>query len=129
MARRLPQFPCRSIPANFHLSVDRILLCSDFIRVICLLKLPLILHRIHQHPLKRWTVENATKLGLKGWVWNRANGSVEALFSGDADKVEAGLERFRTWPSCAIITKFDAKPSDEDPGTGFERRPHGQLVQ
>ncbi|MBA0558437.1 hypothetical protein Golob_015454, partial [Gossypium lobatum] len=30
---------------------------------------------------RNWTIENATQLGLKGWVRNRKDGSVEALFS------------------------------------------------
>ncbi|KAL4592154.1 hypothetical protein LXL04_005140 [Taraxacum kok-saghyz] len=34
-----------------------------------------------------WALENATELGLKGWVM-QVGGPVEALFSRDADKVE-----------------------------------------
>jgi len=30
---------------------------------------------------RNWTVENAEQLGVKGWVRNRRDGSVEALFS------------------------------------------------
>ncbi|KAK4348489.1 hypothetical protein RND71_031244 [Anisodus tanguticus] len=35
-----------------------------------------------------WTVENAKQSGLKGWVRNRRDGSVEALFSGSPEKVQ-----------------------------------------
>ena len=34
------------------------------------------------------TRDTAIKLGLKGWVRNMPDGSVEALFEGEADKVE-----------------------------------------
>ncbi|KAK3000559.1 hypothetical protein RJ639_020959 [Escallonia herrerae] len=35
---------------------------------------------------RNWTIDNATDLGLKGWVRNRRDGSVEALFLGDSAK-------------------------------------------
>ncbi|XP_071700228.1 uncharacterized protein [Rutidosis leptorrhynchoides] len=71
---------------------------------------------------RNWTVENATELGLKGWVRNRRDGSVEALFSGSADKVAEMQERCRRGPPSAIVTGLDVNPSTEDPGIGFERR-------
>lgn len=37
---------------------------------------------------RNWTVENATKRGLTGWVRNRLDGTVEALFAGPKDQVE-----------------------------------------
>ncbi|XP_076915838.1 uncharacterized protein LOC143575318 [Bidens hawaiensis] len=70
-----------------------------------------------------WTVQNATELGLKGWVRNRRDGSVEALFSGSADKVGEMQERCRRGPPSAMVTSLNVNPSTEDPGTGFERRP------
>ncbi|KAK3022072.1 hypothetical protein RJ639_047340 [Escallonia herrerae] len=39
---------------------------------------------------RNWTIDNATDLGLKGWVRNRRDGSVEALFSGYSAK-QSGL--------------------------------------
>nr|XP_043612660.1 acylphosphatase [Erigeron canadensis] len=69
-----------------------------------------------------WTVQNANELGLKGWVRNRRDGSVEALFSGAADKVGEMQERCRRGPPSAMVTGLNVNPSTEDPGTGFERR-------
>nr|GEU95573.1 acylphosphatase-like isoform X1 [Tanacetum cinerariifolium] len=69
-----------------------------------------------------WTVQNATELGLKGWVRNRRDGSVEALFSGSAEKVGEMQERCRRGPPSAMVTGLDVNPSTEDPGIGFERR-------
>jgi acylphosphatase len=37
---------------------------------------------------RNWTVESATKRGLTGWVRNRTDGTVEAVFAGPKDKVD-----------------------------------------
>ncbi|TYH77217.1 hypothetical protein ES332_D04G137800v1 [Gossypium tomentosum] len=73
--------------------------------------------------LKRnWTIENATQLGLKGWVRNRRDGSVEALFSGTPDSVEKMEQRCRRGPPAAMVTGLQVFPSNDDPGTGFQRK-------
>ncbi len=50
-----------------------------------------------------WTVDNARALGLSGWVRNRRDGSVEALFVGRAAAVEEMLARCRTGPRAARV--------------------------
>ncbi|KAK6943862.1 Acylphosphatase-like domain [Dillenia turbinata] len=70
-----------------------------------------------------WTVENAKELGLKGWVRNKRDGSVEALFSGNSDSIQEMEQRCRGGPRAAMVTGLDVFPSDEDPGSGFQRRP------
>ncbi|KAF2312174.1 hypothetical protein GH714_028373 [Hevea brasiliensis] len=72
---------------------------------------------------RNWTVENATQLGLKGWVRNRRDGSVEALFAGDSDKVQEMEKRCRRGPPAAKVTAFQVFPCDDDPGTVFQRKP------
>lgn len=69
-----------------------------------------------------WTVENANQLGLKGWVRNRRDGSVEALFSGNPDAVHDMEERCRRGPPAAIVTGLEVSRSSDDPGTGFLRK-------
>ncbi|KAM7531679.1 hypothetical protein LguiB_035089 [Lonicera macranthoides] len=71
---------------------------------------------------RNWTVENATELGLKGWVRNRRDGSVEALFSGSSSKVEEMEQRCRRGPRDAMVTGIEVLPCTDDPGSGFERR-------
>ncbi|KAL6998204.1 acylphosphatase [Sarracenia purpurea var. burkii] len=71
---------------------------------------------------RNWTVENATELGLKGWVRNRRDGSVEALLSGSADKVQEMEQRCRRGPPDAMVTGLELFPCSDDPGTRFERR-------
>ena len=52
---------------------------------------------------RSWTVETATAFGLSGWVRNKADGTVEALFVGTPDAVEAMVTaswegpRLRRW--------------------------------
>ncbi|MGV8074772.1 MAG: acylphosphatase [Syntrophobacteraceae bacterium] len=41
---------------------------------------------------RAYTRDAAVKEGLSGWVKNMADGKVEALFEGDADKVERLIE-------------------------------------
>ncbi|PKA62722.1 acylphosphatase [Apostasia shenzhenica] len=71
-----------------------------------------------------WTVQNARELGLRGWVRNRRDGSVEAVFSGDPDAVQDMVERrCRVGPPAATVTGIASFPWNEDPGQGFQRRP------
>ncbi|GAB2272313.1 hypothetical protein Dimus_007133 [Dionaea muscipula] len=70
-----------------------------------------------------WTVENATQLGLNGWVRNRRDGSIEALFSGKPEAVDEMQRRCRHGPPAAVVTGYEAFPWSDEPGTGFERKP------
>ncbi|KNA12187.1 hypothetical protein SOVF_128180 [Spinacia oleracea] len=72
---------------------------------------------------RNWTIDNARQLGLKGWVRNRRDGCVEALFSGNSEIVDEMLQRCRRGPSDAMVTALNVNPSNEDPGSGFERKP------
>jgi len=51
-----------------------------------------------------WTERVATELGLTGWVRNRRDGSVEALFCGPTRDVAEMLERCRDGPRAAHVT-------------------------
>lgn len=70
-----------------------------------------------------WTVDRAGSLGLTGWVRNRSDGTVEALFAGPADAVDRMLEDCRRGPPSAIVRDVVSEP-EQDPGmAGFEQRP------
>ena len=45
----------------------------------------------------------ARSLGLCGWVRNRKDGCVEAIFSGEAESVEAVLTACRRGPRLAMV--------------------------
>ncbi len=53
---------------------------------------------------RAWTNDTALSLGLDGWVRNREDGSVEAVFSGPADAVAEMLERCKDGPRDAAVT-------------------------
>jgi len=51
------------------------------------------------------TQETAYQLGMKGWVRNRRDGSVEAVFEGDKDKVEQIIQWCHRGPSEAKVIR------------------------
>lgn len=72
---------------------------------------------------RSWTEETAKELGLSGWVRNRSDGTVEAVFHGAEDAVDAMLRRCQDGPRAAQVQAVRAEPWDEDPGRGFEKKP------
>ena len=63
----------------------------------------------------------ALRLGLEGWVRNRRDGTVEAVFSGDDDVVDRIVEACRRGPSAAYVDGVDV--ADGDAGLLRVRRP------
>jgi acylphosphatase len=51
------------------------------------------------------TQDMALQLGLKGWVKNRRDGRVEAVFEGNKDKVDQIIQWCHRGPSEARVTK------------------------
>ena len=52
---------------------------------------------------RAWTEEVAAELGLRGWVRNRRDGTVEAIFAGGSAAVAAMLERCKQGPLGARV--------------------------
>ncbi len=52
---------------------------------------------------RAWVEREAGARGLSGWVRNRFDGSVEAVFTGPADEVEAMLAACRQGPRLAEV--------------------------
>lgn len=70
-----------------------------------------------------WTLSQARARHLDGWVRNRRDGTVEALFAGPADRVRAMIEACRTGPPAAQVSAVRETP-DQPPGDpGFEQLP------
>jgi len=64
------------------------------------------------------------RLGLSGWVRNRADGTVEALVSGEPEAVETMLAELRRGPSGAHVRNVRLAEADGDFIDGaFEIRP------
>lgn len=49
------------------------------------------------------TQDRALDLGLKGWVRNRSDGTVEAVFEGDKDKIEEMIKWCHKGPPGASV--------------------------
>ena len=72
---------------------------------------------------RAWTIETARGLGLRGWVRNRADGSVEALVIGDDDAVAAVIEACRKGPPAARIAEVAVSEAEDDGSVGFAPKP------
>lgn len=72
---------------------------------------------------RSWTVKNARKLGLTGWVRNTREGTVEALFCGDAHAVEAMIEGCADGPLAANVNRIERKLCDIPAPADFTQRP------
>jgi acylphosphatase len=64
----------------------------------------------------------AAERGVAGWVSNRADGAVEAVFEGDPDAVRALVEWCRHGPRGADVESVDATSEEPEGLTGFEAR-------
>ena len=69
---------------------------------------------------RAWTDQTANALGLDGWVCNREDGGVEAVFSGPADKVAEMLEACADGPPDAKVTKVTVIDEGGAPPSGFK---------
>ena len=73
--------------------------------------------------------DEARARGLKGWVRNRRDGSVEALIAGEPQAVEAMVAACRRGPRSARVDTVEIAEADENalaarrPGEDFSMLP------
>jgi acylphosphatase len=85
--------------------------------------------RVQAVGYRAWTEDTALLNGLDGWVRNRRDGAVEAVFAGSRKAVEAMIEACRRGPPSArveTIDQFDAGPDElamRRAGEGFSVLP------
>ena len=72
---------------------------------------------------RAWALQMASRLGLRGWVRNRADGSVEALVIGDDDAVAAMIEACGEGPFAARVGEVAVSEAADDGSCGFTPRP------
>jgi acylphosphatase len=70
-----------------------------------------------------WTVDEASRRGLSGWVRNRRDGCVEAVFAGDAGRVDDMIEACWTGPPAAQVTDVRVEDEAEPVQNGFYQAP------
>jgi acylphosphatase len=61
-----------------------------------------------------WLEQQARARGLEGWVRNRRDGKVEALFAGPPDVVSGMIVSCRRGPSSARVDAVEEEPADAD---------------
>lgn len=71
----------------------------------------------------RYAVERAAgSRGIAGWVRNRPNGAVEAVFEGEREAVEALVEFCRRGPRGADVERVEVVLESAEGLTGFRVR-------
>jgi len=68
---------------------------------------------------RAWAIEVATRLRVRGWVRNRADGSVEALVIGGEDRVAAMIEACRVGPFAARVSEIAVSDAADDGSDRF----------
>jgi acylphosphatase len=63
---------------------------------------------------RAWMEYAAIQYGLEGWVRNRRDGAVEAVFSGPAEVVARMIEACRRGPPAARVDAVDARDATPD---------------
>ncbi|GAB3418580.1 acylphosphatase [Flindersiella endophytica] len=79
--------------------------------------------RVHGVFFRDTCRRNARKLGLAGWVRNRGDGSVEAVFEGSPAAVGKMIDWSRTGPPTASVTTVDVIDEPVEGLSGFQIRP------
>ena len=72
---------------------------------------------------RAWAIQIAGRLGLRGWVRNRVDGSVEALLIGEDKAVSRMIEACREGPLGARVSDIAIRNADEDGSVGFTPKP------
>lgn len=87
-----------------------------------------VIRRVFIHGLvqgvgyRQWTRHVARRRGVEGWVRNREDGSVEAVFAGTAEVVSAMIQACHVGPPHGRVERVDAVEAMaidlDDRGTG-----------
>ncbi len=68
------------------------------------------------------TRERASGAGVAGWVTNRDDGAVEAVFEGSVDQVDELVRFSRTGPAGADVDRVEVSEEPAEGLSGFEVR-------
>jgi acylphosphatase len=70
--------------------------------------------RVQAVGYRAWAEEQAVTCGLEGWVRNRIDGSVEAVFAGPAEVVAQVVALCRRGPPSARVDTVTNEPAEPD---------------
>ena len=79
--------------------------------------------RVQGVGFRAFVERQARKRGVRGWVRNRRDGTVEALFIGDEPALRDMEASCRRGPSLAVVSRLDRFDATDDGSDGFEARP------
>jgi acylphosphatase len=79
--------------------------------------------RVQRVGYREWMVMEARRLGISGWVRNRADGTVEALVDGAEAAVEEFLRACRRGPRLAEVIEIIEELAEPAAEPGFLRLP------
>ncbi len=68
------------------------------------------------------TRRRAESVGVTGWVANRADGAVEAVFEGDPEAVDQLVEFCRRGPGRSEVTSMEVIEEEPEGLSGFDVR-------
>jgi acylphosphatase len=80
--------------------------------------------RVQRIGYRAWTEYTALEQGLEGWVRNRSDGAVEAVFAGPAEAVDEMIDACRHGPPGAHVDTIDQRDGTTD---DLARRRPGDL--
>jgi len=78
-----------------------------------------VIGRVQGVGYRLWATRMAARFGLRGWVRNRADSSVEALVTGAPQEVAAMIEACWNGPPAARVAKVTVAPAADDGSVGF----------
>jgi acylphosphatase len=73
------------------------------------IRIVVIRGRVQGVGFRAWVEYTAAGQGLAGWVRNRRDGTVEALFAGSAVAVDAMIDACRRGPASARVETVDVR--------------------
>jgi acylphosphatase len=79
--------------------------------------------RVQGVAFRAWTVDEARRRDLRGWVRNRRDGSVEALLIGEAGAVEDMIAACRQGPRLAAVERVAREEAVDDGSAEFRQLP------
>lgn len=84
-----------------------------------------IIGRVQGVGFRAFVTWRAQTRGLRGWVRNRRDGSVEALLIGESDAVAAMIEECGRGPPSARVDRIEKFAADDDGACDFTEHPTG----
>lgn len=82
----------------------------------------LISGRVQGVGYRWWTVGQARRLGLDGWVRNLSTGDVEILVIGEPDAIASLEAACARGPSSAMVSEVQRLDAEDDGSSDFRER-------